>query len=94
MGVLQHLRHLRGTPLDPFRRSPERKLATELLAQYEADIAHLLDHARDAASTIALASWPDKVRGYGGVRERHAQAVAKERTLLRDAVQERFAEAA
>jgi indolepyruvate ferredoxin oxidoreductase len=86
MGVLQHLRCIRGTPLDPFRHSPERKLATELLAQYEADIAHLLDHARDAVAAIALASWPEKVRGYGGVRERHAKAVAKERNLLREGV--------
>jgi indolepyruvate ferredoxin oxidoreductase len=94
MGVLQHLRRLRGTPLDPFRRSPERKLATELLAQYEADIAHLLDHARDAEAAIALASWPEKVRGYGGVRERHAKDLAKERYLLRERVQEQFAKAA
>ena len=94
MGVLQHLRCLRGTPLDPFRRSPERKLATELLAQYEADIAHLLDHARDTEAAIALASWPEKVRGYGGVRERHAKAVAKERNLLREGVQKQLAKAA
>ena len=94
MGVLQHLRCIRGTPLDPFRRSPERKLATELLAQYETDIAHLLDHARDVEAAIALASWPEKVRGYGGVRERHAKAVEKERNLLREGVQEQFAKAA
>ena len=94
MGVLQHLRRLRGTPLDPFRRSPERKLAAELLMQYEADISHILDHARVAPVATALASWPEKVRGYGGVRERHAEAVAKERDALRDQVLEHHAEAA
>jgi indolepyruvate ferredoxin oxidoreductase len=94
MGVLQHLRRLRGTPLDPFRNTPERKLATQLLARYEADISHILDHARVAAAATALASWPDKVRGYGGVRERHAQAVAKEREVLRDRVLQAHAEAA
>jgi len=92
--VLQHLRRLRGTALDPFRNTPERKLAAQLLAQYEADIAHILDHARVAAAATALASWPDKVRGYGGVRERHAQAVARERDALRDQVLEGHAEAA
>ena len=94
MGVLQHLRRLRGTALDPFRSSPERKLAAQLLAQYEADIAHILDHAHVASAATALASWPDKVRGYGGVRERHAQAVTKERDVLRDRVREGHAEAA
>lgn len=94
MGVLQHLRRLRGTPLDPFRRTPERKLAAELVTQYEADIALVLDHASVASAATALASWPDKVRGYGHVRERHARAVAKERDLLRDWVMENYVEAA
>ena len=94
MGVLQHLRRLRGTPLDPFRNSPERKLAAALLTQYEADVAHILDHARVASAATALASWPDKVRGYGGVRERHAQAVAEERGVLREQVLQGHAAAA
>ncbi len=94
MGVLQHLRRLRGTPLDLFRHTPERKLAAALLMQYEADVSHILDHAHAAPAATALASWPDKVRGYGGVRERHAQAVAEERHVLRDQVLEQHAEAA
>jgi indolepyruvate ferredoxin oxidoreductase len=73
---------------------PERKLAAELLAQYEEDIAHIIEHARAASLAIALASWPDKVRGYGGVRERHARAVADERKLLREKVSEEHATAA
>jgi indolepyruvate ferredoxin oxidoreductase len=94
MGVLQHLRRLRGTYLDPFRSSPERKLAAELLAQYEADISHIIDHAHVASAATALAGWPEKVRGYGGVRERHAQAVFRERDTLRDQVLEEHAQAA
>ena len=94
MGVLQHLRRLRGTAFDPFRNSPERKLAAELLAQYEADVEHIVRHARNASAAAALASWPDKVRGYGGVRERHAQAVAGERESLRDEVLREHASAA
>jgi indolepyruvate ferredoxin oxidoreductase len=94
MGVLKHLRHLRGTAFDPFRSSPERKLAARLLAEYEADVAHLVDHARNASAATALASWPEKVRGYGGVRERHAQAVVEERESLRDQVLRGHASAA
>jgi indolepyruvate ferredoxin oxidoreductase len=94
MGVLQHMRRLRGTPLDLFRSSPERKLAADLLGKYEADVEHIIDHAQVASAATALASWPDKVRGYGGVRERHAETVAKERDLLRNGVLEPHAEAA
>ena len=94
MGVLQRLRRLRGTPLDPFRNSPERKLAAGLLAEYEADVGHIVDHARGATAATALASWPEKVRGYGGVRERHAEAVAPERELLRQQVRQEHATAA
>jgi len=94
MGVLQHLRRLRGTPLDPFRNSPERKLAAGLLTQYEADVGYILEHARLATAATALASWPEKVRGYGGVRERHAEAVAPEREGLRDRVRQEHATAA
>ncbi len=93
MGMLQHLRRLRGTPLDPLRKTPERKLAAKLLAQYEADVSHILDHARIASAATALAGWPDKVRGYGDVRKRHAEAVAEEREALRDRVLEGHAEA-
>ncbi len=86
MSVLQHLRRLRNTTLDPIRNSPERKLAAALLTQYEDDISHILDHARDATAATSLASWPDRARGYGGVREQHARAVAAERSMLRDQV--------
>jgi indolepyruvate ferredoxin oxidoreductase len=94
MGLLQHLRRLRGTALDPFRNSPERRRAAELLAQYEADVSHVVEHARFASAATALASWPDKVRGYGHVRVRHARAVAAERKALHDQVREGHAEAA
>jgi indolepyruvate ferredoxin oxidoreductase len=94
MGMLQHLRRLRGTRLDPFRNNPERRLAAELLAQYEADISHLMDYAHVATAATELASWPEKVRGYGGVRMRHAQAVAQERDMLRSRVLQPQANAA
>jgi len=94
MRLLQHGKRLRGSALDPFRRSPERKLAAELLGQYEADVGHILESARVATAATALASWPEKVRGYGGVRERHAEAIAEERAALREQVQQGEATAA
>ena len=92
------VKHATPTPAAPSRVTAARvaagAIAAQLLAQYETDIAYILDHANGAAASTALASWPDKVRGYGGVRERHAQAVANEREQLRDAVRVDHAEAA
>ena len=79
------LRGLRGTLLDPFRNSDERRLARALLDQYRADldllVAGLADHP--TALALRLASWPDKVRGYGHVRERHAEAAGQDRAAAR-----------
>ncbi|WP_292936628.1 indolepyruvate ferredoxin oxidoreductase family protein [Noviherbaspirillum sp.] len=83
-GVLARLRGLRGTFLDPFRRSPERKLAQRLLAEYEQDIAQLLDglDATHLDLAVEIAGWPEQVRGYGHVREASAQKLASQRTNL------------
>lgn len=85
MGLLQHLRGLRGTLLDPFRNSPERILARKLLAQYESDIETILTDttAESIEAAVALATLPEKIRGYGHVREVHAMAVQEERSALR-----------
>ncbi|MFZ9406080.1 MAG: indolepyruvate ferredoxin oxidoreductase family protein [Burkholderiaceae bacterium] len=78
------LRRVRGTLLDPFRNSEERRLAQRLLADYEADLDRLIrERSPDRhALAIQIASWPDRVRGYGHVREAHARKVAQERADL------------
>jgi indolepyruvate ferredoxin oxidoreductase len=83
-GVLAAFKGIRGTWLDPFRHSAERKLALSLLAQYEQDIEQVLAglNGETHARALEIASLPEKIRGYGHVRERHAQAVAKERAQL------------
>jgi indolepyruvate ferredoxin oxidoreductase len=82
--LMAPLRGLRGSVLDPFRHSSERTLAAELLTTYEADITHVLAelNPQTHARAVQLASLPDKIRGYGHVREAHAQRVASERTAL------------
>ncbi|WP_069865794.1 indolepyruvate ferredoxin oxidoreductase family protein [Pseudomonas citronellolis] len=85
MGLLKRLRWMRNTWLDPFRRTPERRLAQALLAQYEADLDLILDEAvaetLDAA--IELAGLPEHIRGYGHVREAHARKIEGTRSELR-----------
>jgi indolepyruvate ferredoxin oxidoreductase len=82
--LMAPLRGLRGSILDPFRNSGERRLARELLAGYEADVTRIAASltADNHASAVKLAALPEKIRGYGHVREAHAEAVAKDRDLL------------
>jgi len=82
--LMAPLRRLRGTVLDPFRRSGERRLARELLETYESDLDRMLAGLTPDTLPVAVrvASLPDRIRGYGHVREQHAEAVSKEREAL------------
>ena len=83
-GVLASLRRLRGTPLDVFGYSAERRMERALLEQYEADLAYLravLSPVRLEAAA-ALASVPSLIRGYGHVKEANARRAAAERDRL------------
>ncbi|MDV4145620.1 indolepyruvate ferredoxin oxidoreductase family protein [Shimia sp. FJ5] len=79
--ILAKLKGLRGTPLDPFGRTEERKMERALIKQYEADMKALLaehgDKASDAA--IALAELPLSIRGFGPVKAENAEKAAKRR---------------
>ena len=86
-GFLKKLKGLRGTVFDPFRSNAERKLALRLLAEYEAEVGGLITtlDRKTIDTAIALASLPEKIRGYGHVRERHVAQVEKERTAIKAA---------
>ncbi len=83
-GPLAALKVLRGTPLDPFGYTAERRLERQLIRQYEADMAEVRDTLRpetmDAA--LALAELPLQIRGFGPVKEAHAAAAARRREEL------------
>ena len=89
MGVLQRLRWTRGSWLDPFRNTPERRLASELLAQYEADLSLILANASGASveEAVALATLPEQIRGFGHVRDAHAKRLQGQRARLRQALE-------
>jgi len=83
--MLAKLRFLRGTALDPFARLPERRTERRLITDYEA----MLDELTAGLSpdnhelACALASIPERIRGYGHVKERHLEAAkAEEANLL------------
>ena len=68
--LLAPLRRLRGTALDVFGRSEERRLERRLRDDYEAMIADLLPALNRAnhALAIQIASVPERIRGYGHVK--------------------------
>ncbi len=83
--LLAKLRFLRGSVLDPFAHSRERRLDRALPAEYRESLTALLPRMTIAnhASLVAIASIPEHIRGFGFVRERHLQAArAKEKALL------------
>jgi len=82
--LMARLRRLRGTWLDPFRHSEERRLDHELATRYQADITRLLAvlTGDNYPAAVALAALPDKIRGYGHVRRASADAAAVERERL------------
>jgi indolepyruvate ferredoxin oxidoreductase len=84
--VLAKCRFLRGTPLDPFGYSEERRTERRLITDYVAlldTIAAELTPANHAAA-VALATIPEKIRGFGPVKQRHLTAAKAEEAALRE----------
>jgi indolepyruvate ferredoxin oxidoreductase len=78
--VLARMRFLRGTAFDIFGYSADRRLERDLIAGYEKDVAHILSILSPLTldTSIEILSLPDRVRGYGPVKEK-AVADAKVR---------------
>jgi indolepyruvate ferredoxin oxidoreductase len=82
--LLASLKGLRGSALDVFSYSAERRMERDLLVRYEADvdrIARILTPAKIEAAA-ALASVPALIRGYGHVKQASVEKAAGERTRL------------
>ena len=71
--VLARLKALRGTALDPFGRTEERRMERALITQYVASIEELLQtlNADNHAAAVEVARIPEIIRGYGHVKARH-----------------------
>ena len=93
------MRRFRGTMLDPFRYSADRKLERRLLADYEETLALIGANLRadNYLAAVALADYPEKIRGYGPLKAESAAkatALATEREGAFLAGAPRLAEAA
>ena len=83
-GVLAALKPIRGTPLDIFGYSAERKMERALIGEYQKTMdeisGSISSNNRDLA--IALAALPLDIRGFGQVQAKHAETAAKKREEL------------
>jgi indolepyruvate ferredoxin oxidoreductase len=86
-GLLAQLKPLRGTFLDPFGYSAERRLERALIAEYERDMDEVQAAFTPATRGIALelAELPLTIRGFGHVKAAAATAAARRRDELRAA---------
>jgi indolepyruvate ferredoxin oxidoreductase len=83
-GLLAKFKGLRGTALDPFGRTAERRAERGLIAEYESQIAELLEQLSPAnhAAAVALASLPEAIRGFGHVKDASIAKAAERRAEL------------
>ncbi len=85
LSLLARLKFLRGTPLDPFGRTPHRRLERELITEYEQTLSELLRELtpQNRALAVEIASLPEQIRGFESVKEQHlASARARQAELL------------
>ena len=83
--ALAKLKFLRGTAFDPFGYTAERKTERRLIAEYEKLLGEFVERLtpNNHQLAVALAMVPEKIRGFGPVKQRHlAAAKAEEATLL------------
>ncbi len=82
--VLSKLKFLRGSLLDIFGYTEERRTERALVGHYRHTIASLLPRltAENLAQAVAIAGLPDEIRGFGHIKERNLQAARKKEAAL------------
>jgi indolepyruvate ferredoxin oxidoreductase len=82
--VLAKLRRFRGTALDPFSKTAERRMERALIGDYETLVAEILGALapHNYSLAVELAQIPEHIRGYGHVKDRHVVAAKKKEAEL------------
>jgi indolepyruvate ferredoxin oxidoreductase len=82
--LLAKFKFLRGTAFDPFGRTLERRTERELVADYEAVLGEVLAKLTPENHHLAvgLAVIPEKIRGFGHVKQRHLTAAKADEAAL------------
>jgi indolepyruvate ferredoxin oxidoreductase len=84
--VLAKFKALRGTPLDPFGYTVERRTERRLIAEYCDLLREFCERLTpdNHHVAVALAALPEKIRGFGHVKQRHISAAQAEEAALRE----------
>ena len=71
--LLAKFRFLRGTALDPFGKTAERRMERELIEDYRASLEKALTRLdkENLPLVLELANLPEHIRGYGHVKDEH-----------------------
>ena len=74
--MLAKLRGLRGTALDPFGRTEERRTERALIGEYRASVEQVIAglDAGNHSLALEIAAIPEQIKGYGHVKERNLAA--------------------
>jgi indolepyruvate ferredoxin oxidoreductase len=82
--ILAKLKGLRGTSLDVFGYSADRKLERDLIVAYAKDVATVLGLLSPVTldTAVEILSLPDRIRGYGPVKEKAVQDAKARYTQL------------
>jgi indolepyruvate ferredoxin oxidoreductase len=82
--LLRHLKFLRGTALDPFGHSADRRMERRLIEEYESLIDVLASglNEKNYAQAVELANLPRLIRGFGIVKARSVEQTRQKRQEL------------
>ncbi len=82
--LLARFKGLRGTSLDIFGRTEERRTERALIGQYRSDVEALLTGltSTNHALAVEIARLPEQIKGFGHVKERHLAAARSRREGL------------
>jgi indolepyruvate ferredoxin oxidoreductase len=82
--VLARMKRLRGTALDVFGYTHERRTERALVTEFEGRIAEILGRLTPAnhALAVGLANIPQKIRGFGHIKERNLETARREEAEL------------
>jgi indolepyruvate ferredoxin oxidoreductase len=82
--VLKGFKFLRGTALDPFGHTEERRMERALIGEYEQTLERLLAGLtpQNHALAVEIAAIPDEMRGFGYIKKRNVEAARRKRDEL------------
>ncbi len=77
--LLARCRAIRGTPLDPFAYTAERRAERRLIRDYEREVREVCTSLHDLSHDEALARlrWPESIRGFGYIKQASIDALSE-----------------